>query len=291
MEQINWPIEKSASSVKNREQNQKEKEKGNYGGDQGGIRSLQQYLKTLLSVFLSKAPFPPGLDFEDVRSNRVKLRILPNLSSPYNLESYEVQYTVQGKEEWKSMGFLEHIYRTVAPLKPGQQYQFRCRAFNRKGLSRESDSITLRTRLIPVEGGAILEKYTWTQNPAEVIISFRVPTTTKSKDILLKLSTRMELSIYILNQGIQTKLVQGILSNKVQSMQTGSFWELMSENDGSRWLIVTLEKMEKSRSMKFDYWQSVFENDLKIDTHLFEEKTLKTQEVDLGDWVQVSKED
>eukprot|EP01024_Parvocaulis_polyphysoides_P074088 TRINITY_DN95572_c0_g1_i1.p1 TRINITY_DN95572_c0_g1~~TRINITY_DN95572_c0_g1_i1.p1 ORF type:complete len:269 (-),score=22.28 TRINITY_DN95572_c0_g1_i1:96-902(-) len=259
-------------------------------------RKLDLLLKSLLSILFSKLPAAPEVQVEDVRCNRVKIKIIPQLSSRFNVESYEAQYAPEDTDDWTSMGALEHVYRTLAPLKPDSWYQFRVRASNRRGVSRFSKLIKEQTKLYPVNAGAVFQKYTWTQNELEVIVSVKVFLGTKSSDVSVRLTKQSTvLSVVQKMNGKENQILFGCLCAPIRSFSDGSVWELVTENDNQRWLLLTLEKEEKAASVKFDYWQHVFVDDPKIDTHAIENNNqqykISKQEPSLGDWMQVNKEE
>ncbi len=73
-------------------------------------------------------------------------------------------------------------------------------------------------------------------------------------------------------------LLQGDLGGRVRDWGEGSFWELVrsrlregstTEGSGGGQLVLTLEKMQRAASAKFDFWQSCFQGPEHplIDTH------------------------
>lgn len=227
--------------------------------------------------WFSRFPNPPKISINDIRANRIRLNIEPNLSSPFNVEEYEVEWTDKEADTWKSVGKSDLTQRTVARLKPGTPYKFRVRAHSLRGISGWTEVLTASTKLDPVEGGSTGPGYVWTQSASEVGITFEVPTGTTKKDVRLSLKPdyiRVELTLSpnTLEGGAPQAprcLLEGQLYEKVRSFENGSFWELSKES-GKLFLILTLEKQSKSLAPKFDYWRSVVTGHPEIDTHKIE---------------------
>eukprot|EP01023_Acetabularia_acetabulum_P050602 TRINITY_DN5492_c1_g1_i4.p1 TRINITY_DN5492_c1_g1~~TRINITY_DN5492_c1_g1_i4.p1 ORF type:complete len:296 (+),score=17.36 TRINITY_DN5492_c1_g1_i4:248-1135(+) len=248
--------------------------------------------RTFLSLLFSKQPNPPELQIEDVRCNRVKLKIIPHLSSKFNIEIYEPEFAPMASDNWTSMGRLEHVYRIVGPLESNSMYQFRVRALNRRGVSRYSDVIKQITKIVPIQAGAILDEYTWTQTATEVVLALKIDMQTRSRDVSVKLQGD-ELVVKLRIDGLEKQVLQGVLSRSIRNFDDGSVWELVTEKEQQRELILTLEKKETAASVKFDFWENVFRNHPKIDRHAINQDhyQIPKKEVSLQDWVKVGKEE
>ncbi|GFH16862.1 hypothetical protein V8C86DRAFT_2489226 [Haematococcus lacustris] len=226
------------------------------------------YKKTLpvTNKYLSRVPKPPIATAKDVRANRIRLNIESSFSSPFNIERFEVEWTVEDSDIWVSVGANDLQQRTVARLKPDCDYKFRVRAINALGVSGWSEVVHARTKIDPKNGGGHAEGYTWEQTPSDITLMFELPPGTSKRDVRLALRQdwiRVELAPAASPAKV---LLEGELYGKVKGFQAGSFWELVKEG-GKLMLILTLEKLTKSVAPKFDYWRAIIPGQHEIDTH------------------------
>ncbi|GFH13712.1 uncharacterized protein HaLaN_09649 [Haematococcus lacustris] len=130
------------------------------------------YKKTLpvTNKYLSRVPKPPIATAKDVRANRIRLNIESSFSSPFNIERFEVEWTVEDSDIWVSVGANDLQQRTVARLKPDCDYKFRVRAINALGVSGWSEVVHARTKIDPKNGGGHAEGYTWEQTPSDITL-------------------------------------------------------------------------------------------------------------------------
>ncbi|GAX75432.1 hypothetical protein CEUSTIGMA_g2876.t1 [Chlamydomonas eustigma] len=227
---------------------------------------------------LSRNPYPPTAVVQDIRANRIRFNICSNLSSPFNVEEFELEWRPHRSYDdpsWTSLGFNDLPQRTVIRLQPDCQYLFRVRARNWRGVSGWCPVIEAKTRQEPKDGGGCGPRYTWSQSPVDVTVSFELPLGTSKKDVQITLSQNCRsLSVVVKKPANypgpwDEVLLQGDLYGRVSSFANGSVWEMVKEG-GSVTLNITLEKAVRSQAPKFDYWRSVQPGhpELEIDTHL-----------------------
>jgi len=227
---------------------------------------------------LSRKPFPPKAVVQDVRAHRIRLNISSNLSSPFNVEEFELEWRLSktsDESSWTSLGFNDLPQRTVIRLQPDCRYLFRVRVRNYRGVSRWCPVIEAKTRQEPKDGGGRGPRYTWSQSPVDVTLSFELPHGTSKRDVQINLSPNCRSLLVVVKKPAdyadqwEKVLLQGDLYGRVSSFANGSVWEIVKEG-GCLMLNITLEKAVRSQAPKFDYWRSVQPGnpELEIDTHL-----------------------
>jgi len=241
----------------------------------GALSWLFRRTHGVTSQLLARRPRVPGLAVVDARSNRVRLRFLPQRSSPFNRDVYEAQHAEADaggapSSDWRSDPDTAEEGRVIAPLRQSTRYLFRVRAKNVRGKSAWSEPVAAATLAVPVDGGAVLPEFTWTQSGVEVTILCAAPPATRAADVLVELRPQ-HLRVAVRQGGAETTLLEGRLPQRVRSLTPGgtSHWELHREGGGCQ-LCVLLEKERPARNIKFDFWRSALEGGPEIDTHVID---------------------
>ncbi|GMH38271.1 hypothetical protein BSKO_06155 [Bryopsis sp. KO-2023] len=229
--------------------------------------------KTTLPVMqrlFSRYPNAPNVIVKDARANRVKLEIEPRLTSPFNVEKYEIAYSIAEKGDldvWHVVGVSEFTQRTVPRLEQDREYKFRVRARNIRGSSEWSDVVIARTKQRPVNGGGTGDGYVWSQTATEITIAFKVHRSLQPNHVSLHLTNSQEqlMQLYVVEEGQTRNLLNGSVPKRVKRCS-----QQIMEGQDNKVLVVTLEKSDKSLSTKFDFWRSVVQGQPEIDTHMIE---------------------
>lgn len=137
-----------------------------------------------------------------------------------------------------------------------------------RGWSRWSDPVVARTKLEPKDGGAFGPGYIWSQSATDVVLTLEVDMATTARQLSVYLTPTL-LRVAIKSGKENETLLDGTLCRRVRMWDDGSFWEL-SKEDGKKFLVITLEKEERSISTKFDYWKSVIKGHQEVDTHMID---------------------
>lgn len=167
-------------------------------------------------------------------------------------EHYSAGFADGQAEKMMLAAFRRHPFK---PLRPSVEEEKKTKNSPER---RSSSSLETKTRFtddgkqVPVGNGGSAATHEWTQTLKEATVYFRVPRTTRAKDIVCEISSsRLDMRI-----GKEAELVSRELYDRVD--QEGSMWTL--ERDDSRresessTLVLTLEKVKET------WWKSIFKD-------------------------------
>jgi hypothetical protein len=117
-------------------------------------------------------------------------------------------------------------------------------------------------------GGAVPERYVWTQTLSEVNVNVPVPENTRGRDLNVTIA-RNHLKVGLRSQPTKTWIVDAPLTKSI--ICEDSFWTV---EDGSR-LVLNLQK-----SNAMEWWDSVCQDDPKIDVRTIQPENSSVSDLD-----------